>query len=113
MIQFKLIAYAAIAAALFFAGWQVNGWRWEAKLADAKQKAESARLTLADKNATLIQEASKHEQKVITKTRIVYKQIASIHGDARCIDDGELRFIAHWNEITRQTSQPDGAAPTP
>ena len=36
--QWKLIAAVAGVAGLFFAGWTVNGWRWESRIADAERQ---------------------------------------------------------------------------
>ena len=41
-IQFKLIAYAIAAVLTFFAGWTVNGWRYEKKEAAQKIAQEQA-----------------------------------------------------------------------
>jgi len=111
--NWKAIALAALIAGAFFAGWQVNGWRWEAKAFQAEQVAESARIQLAQDNADLIEEESNREAKIITKTKVVYKQIAAISSDAVCIDDVGLRFRANWNQIARPPSQPDDSTATP
>jgi len=112
-MQIKLMIYAALAAVLFFSGWQVNGWRWEAKQAAAEQQAESARIELAQDNADLIEEESNRETKIITKTKIIYKQIAALPSHAQCINDDQLRFITNWNQITRPPIKPDGPTSTP
>lgn len=35
---YKMIAAVAGVAVVFFAGWTVNGWRWESRVADAERR---------------------------------------------------------------------------
>lgn len=39
-----LIAYSSLAAILFLSGWTINGWRWEAKVADMRLEASESAL---------------------------------------------------------------------
>lgn len=45
----KAIAAAALAAFLFGAGWMVNGWRWDAKLAELRSTHSETLTTIATK----------------------------------------------------------------
>ena len=105
-MQIKAAIVAVVLASAFLGGWWVNGWRWEAKLADAQQKAETERIELAQDNADIIEAEAENAVKIIYKTKTIYKEVARIAGPAQCIDDERVRFVANWNEIIRQTSEP-------
>lgn len=109
--QWKLIVFAVVLAGAFLGGWTVNGLRWEAKLADAAQRAEEARITLAQEAADLIEEASNAEAEIRTVYKDRIKTVYRYRGTARCIDDDGLRFVEQWNKIAGQASQPDDTMP--
>lgn len=67
----------ALALAAFGAGWAVNGWRWEAKQADALQAA--------------IDQKAKDEQIANKKSEELEKQLASIQSNTRELN----RRLAH------------------
>ncbi len=90
--KIKLILLIVAAAGAFFAGWQVNAWRYQAKISDMQNKAlESAKK--AENDARKIEELNRHitnkidennalkaqKQKIVTKTinREVVKYVKS------------------------------------
>ena len=47
-INTRLVVYSVLAAILFLSGWTINGWRWEAKVADIRLEASESALQAAN-----------------------------------------------------------------
>jgi len=93
LANIRLYLYAALAAAIFSAGWYVNGLRWESKAADAAQVAEKQRLQDGQEAAKLIEEATNEKQRI----KIVYRTIN--HVDDTCSFGAE--FVREYNRISQ------------
>lgn len=111
-MQAKLIAIGVAILVSFVAGWNVNGWRYEAKIAEA----EKARQAMIDafreeeaKSAALLEKRLKElrtNEKVIERERI--KLVDRPVYSSECFDDDGLQLVERARKGQSDTSKPDG-----
>jgi hypothetical protein len=76
----KPLLYVAIVAVIFAAGWQVNGWRWENKMLDARIKASELVMTAVKRREAELREQYKDQlTKVMLIREDLQDQLAEIH----------------------------------
>lgn len=96
----------------FFAGWKVNGWRYEAQIAEA----EKARQAMIDayreeeaKSAALLEKRLKElraNEKVIERERI--KLVDRPVYSNECLDDDGLQLVERARTGKTDASKPSG-----
>lgn len=95
-LQTKLIIIAGIVIASFAAGWQVHGWRTDAKQGHSLGKQLKTSATIAKDT----KQAVKETQKALVETKIIYRAIKErIHdeNDTRiCFADNAALQL--WND---------------
>jgi len=109
MMQYKLIAYIVIAAAIFFAGWTVNGWRMHAAQVAAMNKMETQHMKdLQDAAEIIGQEANRAEKtRIVYRTR--YKAITAASVGSTC--HLTPQWVSNYNEASAaptETNKLDG-----
>ncbi len=111
LLWIKLALYAAAISAVFYAGWTINDWRWEAAI--AKQKSEAATLW-QEKAEAAIKDRDAQMARVLAleKTNGELKDARDrAYADARraAIAAGGLRDPGRWSS----GGCPVPSAPTP
>lgn len=111
-LQTKGLLITGIAIASFASGWQVHGWRMQAKQATSLTK----QLKTADKLAVVIQQEAKQAEVAVAETKIIYRTIKEkIHheNDTRiCFADNTALQL--WNDaIAGQDTYRSSAASAP
>ena len=95
-LQAKALLVAGIAISSFIGGWQVHGWRTQAKQATSITK----QIKTSDKLSTVIKQEAKQAQVAVAETKIIYRTIKekiSHENDTRiCFADQFA--LSLWND---------------
>ena len=111
-VQVKLIAIGLAVIIAFIAGWKVNGWRYDAQIAET----EKARQAMIDafreeeaKSAAVLEQRLKElraNEKVIERERI--KLVDRPVYNTECLDADGLQLIERARAGKTNTSKPSG-----
>ena len=111
-MQAKLIAVGGAILLSFIAGWKVNGWRYEAQIAET----EKARQAMIDayreeeaKAAAVLEKRLKElraNEKVVERERI--KLVDRPVYSNECLDDDGLQLVERARTGKTNTSKPSG-----
>lgn len=104
--NWRLILGATMVVSAFLGGVEWSDRGWEAKVAESERQAEKVRVAKERKSNTIVTKEAKVEKHIVYRTKVIYKEIARTTGDAKCIDDTGLRFIAIWNKAATQANKP-------
>jgi len=117
MFNIRLIAYLAVIAGLFAAGWAVNGWRWSAKyealVADHQTKvaqAESAAREATEALRKREQENAKRLQDAETKRQADLRKQDRVAAGLRTERDSLRNSITAYAEAYGAAGDSEAAA---
>lgn len=108
----KSLIFTVVAAAIFFAGWAVEGWRKSAEISRLETAHANAVTKEATKNAAVLEEAqargdqlalllAARENTLTTFAEEKNREIAALVTGRRCFDAGVVRVLNRPNGADR------------
>lgn len=71
----KVLAYLIIAATLFFSGWTVNQWRWEAKYADQLEESRKTEQSLQETVDAITKDHIQQMRRIVSERDLALNRV--------------------------------------